>query len=293
MSGTASEPASSFAPPRAGRAAGLRRFWFAYRRGVPTFRRAIPDCVTNFTLPWFGLIVGVVPLLGLHLASPPMVRRVCKVVAALCAFVALVYFDHAISGVALGIFAAIHALGVGDYMQAHWPQPRPWRRVLRRVGLALACAWCVLAGFPLLLDRVVVRVGDARSGAALIQPRSRVAPVVKGEMVAFRLPQFRIDHLQVNSGLYYGTVLAHAYEQVNFGPEFTAAFGLELSEAALLPTEGALEVPRGHVLVWPRGFMNRGFTEGQRRRVVERLVIPESALVGRPYTRWFWRTQTP
>jgi hypothetical protein len=57
-----------------------------------------------------------------------------------------------------------------------------------------------------------------------------------------------------------------------------------------MPETGAQVVPPDQTFIWPTVA---GFAGWGRGFDFSRVVVPDSALVGRPYRRWFWRTQQP
>lgn len=232
------------------------------------------------------------PLLGLILASPRLVRAVGLWTALVCALVALAYPDRVVFGFALGIFAAIHALGVVDYWQIHHPITSLRARGLRRVSITIGSVWFCLTMIPPAVFHLVLPVGDAQGGTVLIRPQRQIAPVVNGEPVAFNLHGSQLGNLRIAGGLYYGRVLASASERVNLGPDLFRKLKLERSAFPWSLDEVSLVIPEDSVLVLPYGRRWGAFPGMSNKRLMECFIIPESALVGRPHKRWFWRTQT-
>jgi hypothetical protein len=99
-------------------------------------------------------------------------------------------------------------------------------------------------------------------------------------------------HALVRTGLYLGHVIAVPGERVTFtNGFFRVNDGVPRPALPLMPGQGELKVPAARVLVWPGDAP--GSTAGRRGAYTlppEALLLRKSALVGRPYKRWFWRS---
>jgi hypothetical protein len=166
--------------------------------------------------------------------------------------------------------------------------------------LTLAYTALLMTYTPLALDFFVVRVGmpqlDVRRPehrVVLINPRDREPPFQVGAPFAFRSGEHVVRNLRTISGLYLGTMIAPSGARVEFTPDLVLVNGIAHPADPMLPHQGALIVPPGRVFVWPLGLRIAPGSDAERLQLAQGFVIRDSALVGRPYKRWFWRTLNP
>lgn len=285
-------PFSPYAPPRAGRGAWFWRRWFDYRRANHHFERLLPARLARFTIPWTQFAVFVVPLLGFFLASPPLVRRWAPVVFCAAALLALACIGQFASGVAVGFMAALHAFSIAEYLRAIKPSTSGFYRNLRLSGLVLTFTLLGNALAPRVTSWLVVQVGT-ETGVVLVNPVDRQPPFPADTPVAVHLPRHYHNGLRLDEGLYIGRVIASPGDLVRFGPGSISINGVPRDPLRFMPDKGELRIPPGRTLVWPVDLGNRGRRGEGRMLSADALLVPDSALVGRPYKRWFWRTQTP
>ncbi len=282
---------SSYDPPRAGRAAGLWRAWFGYCRACPRFGHFITVPLEKIADGWLLFPIFCVPLLGLLLAGRPLLRRFGPPLFVLAAFFALACVGQTGGGVALGLMAAIHAIGIAEYLDEHVPAGSRTRIILRRGCLALACSVLALWFSPPVVRWLVVPVGSAQ-GPLLCNPFARTPPFPRQAVVAFHLPNHQQHGLRINEGVNLGRVIACPGDQVSFSPGAVTVNGVRHRALPLMPTSGTVHVPTGHTLVWPVDLQSSGRRFGGTLEP-QPFVVSDSALVGRPYKRWFWRTFNP
>jgi hypothetical protein len=236
-----------------------------------------------------ALIVPVVPALGLFLAGPRLLRRFGPSVLALALFVAAGAYGQNLGGYAFGLALALHAAGVAAFFEARFPSASIAARFLRPLGITLAVGLIAPPAIGSLARRVVIPVATSE-GVLLINPRATAAPLRIGERVAYDLPRSVVANTRVVAGVYLGRVLAGPGATVAFGPAVYTVDGASRPALPHMPEQGAQLVPPDHAFIWPTvdgfGGWGRGFD-------FSRVIVPDSALVGRPYRRWFWRIQQP
>lgn len=285
-------PFSPYAPPRAGRGAWFWKTWFDYCRANRRLERILPAPLVRFTISWVQLAVFVVPLLGFFLASPPLVRRWAPVVFAAAALLALACIGQFASGVAVGLMAALHAFSIAEYLRATRPPAAWFWRNVRLSGLVLAFTLLGNTLAPHLTNWLVVPVGT-ETGVVLVNPSDREPPFAANALVAVHIARHYDRGLGLDAGLYLARVVAVPGEHIRFAPGEISINGAPREALRFMPGEGELRLPPGRSLVWPVDLGNRGRRGEGRTLSPEALIVPDSALVGRPYKRWFWRTQTP
>ena len=282
---------SPYSPPRAGRSAGLWRAWFGYCRVSRRFGRLFVAPVEKVAAGCMILPVLCVPLLGVCRAGQPLLRRLGPPLFALAAVFALACVGQTGAGIALGLMAAIHAMGVADYLDEHDPVESGARRTLRRGGLALFSAILALQLGPLATRWLVIPIGSTQ-GVLLFSPLARRPPFARDSAVAFQLPDYRAAGVRIDQCVGLGRVIACPGDQVRFSPGVVTVNGVPRPALPLMPQSGAMHLPAGQTLVWPVDLQTswRGFRGILNPRD---FVVLDSALVGRPYKRWFWRTFNP
>lgn len=284
-------------PPRAGRSAGFWRAWFAFQRRLRIGRTPTPPLLARAVASirevdgaafCLALAVPVVPALGLRLAGPPVLRRFGPPALGIALLVAAGAYGQNLGGYAFGLAIALHAAGVAAFFEARFPSATIAGRVLFPLGITLAVG---LVAPPLAgsLARTFVIPVETQHGVLLINPRAVSAPR-PGETVAYLLPHAYFDHSYVAAGVYLGRVLAGPGAEVTFAPGVYRVDGASAPALPNMPESGVQTVGPGQALIWPSGV---GFRRWTGKFDPARVVVADSALVGRPYRRWFWRTQQP
>jgi hypothetical protein len=290
-------PPAPPAPPRAGRSAGFWRAWFAFQRRLRIGRTPTPPRLARAVAGiWeldgaafaLALAVPVVPALGLRLAGPPVLRRFGPPALFVALFVAAGAYGQNLGGYAFGLALALHAAGVAAFFEARFPSASIAVRFLRPLALTLVIGLLAPPFVGSLARRVVIPV-ETEHGVLLINPRAVSAPR-PGETVAYLLPRVYFDGAYIAAGTYLGRVLAGPGAEVTFAPGVYRVNGAPAPALPNMPESGVQSVGPGQAFIWPSGVGFRGWTGKFDPAWV---VVPDSALVGRPYHRWFWRTQQP
>jgi hypothetical protein len=270
--------------------------------------------------PVMTVAVCCLPLYGLTFSPHRVIRFLVPPVFVVALALAVAGFGERLGDMAFGVVISIHAASVGAYFQTVSPADGTLQRLVRQLGIALACVGLGLLLIPRMMSLIVVRVPMDAGHLLLINPLSLGAPYHDGERMAFLIQSYdgALDaprageasdearepdfwqrniylegHTMIHPGLYLGHVIAAPGERVTFTNGFFRVNDGPLRPALpLMPSGGEVRVPATRVLVWPGDAHNQVF--GARARVFtlppEALLLRKSALVGRPYKRWFWRT---
>jgi len=238
------------------------------------------------------LIVAViiVPVLGVYYSSRRHLFRVALAAYGLAFFLALAGYGQMLGGAAFGLMAGIHGLGISEFLNTAAPADSRYYRLRR--SLMLIAAVGVIFGFYLgeAMQRRFIPV-KGREGVLLINKLDRNRPLTPGEVVAYELKGGFAAGLNVVTGTYLGQVLGGPGSTLKFE---TGAYVLNGSRQAALPhMPGVGQVVAGpdQSLIWPIVFE---FSNRTGMQLPEKsALVDDSALVGRPFKRWFWRTFTP
>jgi hypothetical protein len=288
--------ASPFAPPRAGRAAGFWRGWFAVQRRLgighlqtPPFVRRATGLLCHPAAPLFTLAVFVVPLLGLRFVRQRWIVKLAPPVFALAALLALGAYGQPLGGVAFGLLVAIHTVGVVAHLDSDAPTATVRGRIFRQLLIASALTIVVSATAGRVCATFVIPVSSP-DGPRLINPRDAAAPFRQGATIAFRLGKSYTGGILIREGIYLGRVVAGPGQTIEFTPGAYVVNDLRYPALEHMPAKGRFRTEADQAFVWPLVFQFSGRRGGFP---AERALVSDSALVGRPYKRWFWRTWNP
>jgi hypothetical protein len=234
------------------------------------------------------LAIACVPTLGLRFAMPRIFIGVTRLLFVVAGIVSLADYGLTEGGLAFGLVISIHAVGVAAYLNQYFPWPQVRWQLVRQLGVVLLSAFVFTAVGHRVMDRFVLAV-ESDDGPLLINPRAGMASVQPGERVAYRMDANHSNYLHIEAGIYLGAVIAREGETVQFTADGYSVSGRAGPALAMMPKKGQLKVGPNQVMIWPMGaqFRRVGTFAG------ETALFPHSALVGRPYKRWFWRTQNP
>ncbi len=284
---------SPYAPPRAGHGAGAWRAWFAFRRRSrigkirlsPAFGVFRAACVAGSTL---GAIV--VPSLGFYLLPNPLWRRIGPAVFWFALFFALTEYGRAPGSAAFGLAAAAHCIAAAACSDLHASTyVRYPLRVLRRFFAALAAAvMLTLIASRLIAPHVILVAGP--EAPLIINPRSAKAPARVGELVAYDIGGRYWNGIGIRGGTYLGRVLVvDPGHEIAFESDRVLIDGVPQKTLHGMPAQGLVRTEGDQLFVWPEAAH---FHNLNRAAVPADIgLVPQSALVGRPYTRWFWHKQ--
>jgi signal peptidase I len=285
-------PPESFEPPRAGLLGGVWRAWYAFRR---RFRLQVPEVRVRLkpvhaTVDW-GWVV-LVPTYAWFALDRRRLGRFAAGVYAVSAVTAFLGLGWQVAGLAAGVMIALHGLGIADYFYSGkiLPQPRYW--LLRSAGVILVVGIVYSIASPRLLATFVVPMQTDR-GAVLINTRTRLESLVRGEMIAFRGMRWFSGNLVLIEGAYFGRVLGLPGDVIGFGESTFTVNGRSQPRPKGMPRRGEIRVPAGHLFVWPHEILAREFALHDQAVSFAQSValLPESRFFGRPYDWWFFRRQ--
>lgn len=281
---------SPYMPPRAGRFAWFWRAWYSVSRSCHVGWIRVPVERIARARPISSLGIVLIPILGLYFSALRRFTRLAVGAYFIALFISFAGYGQALGGAAFGLMAGIHGLGIAAYLDAESPADSRLHRVARSVLLTAVVSVLVGGFLNSVIQRFVVPV-QGPGGVILINTLSRQSPLVPGELVAYNLEASYAAGLRVGAGTYLGRVLAGSASTIRFT---TGQYVLnDTSHDALpfMPPEGEVVAGPGQSLIWPVVFQfSNRYGRTLRGDIVK---VDDSALVGRPYKRWFWRTFSP
>jgi hypothetical protein len=235
--------------------------------------------------------VVFVPLLGLHFSVHRAYVRIAAALFAVSAIIALGAYGQVMGGVAFGLVIALHASGIAAYLDHTAPADSFVYRLGRRFLLLGGVGLLLSVTTARIMERIVVPVTGPTS-VLLINPHAQTHDLLPGETVAYNLDAIRVSQVRITAGLYLGRVLALPGSEIEFTPSHYRVDGIAHPSLPHMPSSGKVTVEAGRSFIWPSVFLFSG-DPGTRSFPLSGGLVADSALVGRPYKRWFWRTQTP
>lgn len=272
---------------------GVWNLWYAFLRRTRLRMPRLPVRIQSHSVTRQGLAVTFVPIYGWFLVRQRLWALGAASVYVAGLFTAILCLGWPSAGWAGGTMITLHGLGIANYFYSGKLRPPPTHQraryaiVVVLVGLVYSFAGRALLGsfvIPLQTENDVV----------LVDTRSRPVHPSRGDVVAYRMAEWRSGHFMLRNGLYLGRVIALPGETIAFGPGTFSVNGLSQPRRQGMPKQGKLTVPRNQTMVWPIG-LNREFDyEKESADFAQRAtLLPDSAFVGRPYKRWFLRKQSP
>jgi hypothetical protein len=292
---------SSFYPPRAGPASRSLAAGGRWLRLVLRIRKRHTLNLGEVP-PWRWLLVP--GLLWRQLGKPELGTAVLAVWA-FALILSILTLNPALASAAALTASGLHGLCAAAFLTEyfpHWPGiQRLWRIPL------LACLW-VMAFYGLGVRPAAglfVQRLTARDRTVMIQPAGGLfAPEWRrGDWVAYQLPEtFAGGHFgnliawqTPGADTHFDRILAVPGDTIQFHPDFFEVGGQHFEKVAPdMPSTGTLALPRDdqHYLIWPTN------TRVQHGTMMPEIMlaaarIPENRLLGKPWSRWFWRKQLP
>ena len=286
-------PRPTFAPPRAGALGGVWRAWYALRRRVGIRIPRAPLVLQGVGLGRQDLAVLLIPIYAWFALGRRTFAR-CAIGAYVAGVaISLLCVGWPSAGYASGVMFTLHGLGIAEYFYSGKLREKPPYRFARYGGVLLAVGLVYSLGSDRLFATFVLAVPTDR-GVVVINTWTPPTSLQRDELVAFRTGGWRSGNVLTRAGIYAGRVCGLPGEVVKFRRDGFEVNGQVRHRLMGMPKGGELTVPVDRTLVWPFD-LRREFGAGQDALgFAERVaLVPASAVLGRPYARWFLRVQTP
>lgn len=278
-----------FYPPRAGTGQGLCSAWFRWRRRIAAIRLARFSGTTPAAhRAWIVLIPGY----GIAVRGNPVVGSVALFLWGACGLVVLVYLGQAAGNVATAVMVGIHATGTvcalhrEVFLSTRMSRIKAqFLAVLVLVLLIYCPAFWLVRGvaFPLHTQRELIIVNGLTFTSSL----------ERGDVVGYRIRRIGgLGPVRVDAGYGLDPVIALPGDRVVFHQDSIEVNGETRRRLSHMPVSGELVIPDKHWFIWPVSIGVSGYHGEIASNLMKRTaVVPRSDIIGKPFTRWFWRKQ--
>jgi hypothetical protein len=291
------QPTPSYYPPRARWYARIFYLGLRTRHQLALDRIRMPKGIT-----FWGLIAGrLVPGLAVYLRGPRLWGRLAMAACAWLFLVFVVMLGFPLGNYAFGLIVSIHASGLAYYCTPLTREMSLPGRLLFTLALLMGLGLAFYAPARSILQNHCLQPVRFGSHAVVIDRMASSGHVRRGDVIAYALGGYRLsNHGAVDvmdSGTTLGTVLALPGDRVEFSADGVSVNGELQKPLPHMPRTGAVTVPEKHWFIWP----NLAISGNGNWRVPEDTIsstmlqmatVSETDFAGRPFKRWFWRTQT-
>lgn len=284
-------PASpSFYPPRAGPFKKSFRWRFRLRAHLESAER-----LTRLR----EIVVSLPPMLLPAYSYFSLGRKVGRFMAGsylCCLLVFALFFGYPLGRWAFIGMLSLHASSASFFLGRRWPEIRLGVRVL--LGLAMLALFSQLIYAPArqwIEGHWALPIQQARR-VVVVRP-GPVEHAARGTWIAYQVTGGG-DGLFVREGYALSVIYGVGGDVVRFGTDSFAVAGKSFPMLPYMPRQTEWPIPAGHYFVWAEFKVAGGghgpvpAQEAIARVYQANAVVPASQIVGRPFHRWFWRTQT-
>ncbi|WP_043587191.1 hypothetical protein [Geminisphaera colitermitum] len=297
---------SPYYPPRAGLGNRARRAWYSILRHTPIHLQTVIRTASGL-LP--ALIVPGYGFLPRHIPSPPpppRLRRNRRIIAAavfliwiLCLAgwtLAYLRMDTGSYRSALALMTALHGASLSHHILTTLLPRDLCLRPRLAIALAITLGLFLAAYLPLthLAPRIAIPLRTP-DGVVVIDPRTSLADIRRGDTVAYRAPirytgyANRAIRTNQSDGAGVETVQALPGDRIQFFPYRLEVNGLAQPRIPGMPQSGEQIVPASHYYIWPAHFRarnNTGNAANLDTLLQQAALVPEKEIIGKPHTGW-------
>lgn len=211
-------------------------------------------------------------------------------------FSSLIGLGTAWSGVGIGLMIFLHASSILFLIRPWLGETGIGTRLITSVITAIALIQFAYLPLQDLAERLFFLPLQYSGRPVVIRPWSTPPRLRPGDWVAYRIDPHRSSapRVMVHEGYGLGPILAVAGDTVVFGPDAIRVNGVAFPRQASMPASGEVRLLPGHRFIWPQlqEIVRRGVEqESVNATLISLAQVPDDALVGQPYGRWFFRKQ--
>lgn len=276
---------SEFYPPRATWWSPLRSMW-------QPVGRFFSFHLEHISISPFQILPSLlIPGYAFRLSKWPWLGMVFMAAFVTCLAVYFVRLGFGISTWAYAILFGIHVSSVAYLFKFMVP----YRSVFLRVGAALSASFLLAALVYLPLQNQISKyvLPMKRGNEVVLIKRFNLTPLQRGDWVAYRIKEAGGSGVRLQRGSAIEQILAAPGDKISFGETTFSINGKAFPRLQHMPISGDQVVPEKHWFAWPTfEVFRRGVPETAiTPLVMANSLVNEKTLIGKPYSRWFWRKQ--
>ncbi|MBI2928853.1 MAG: hypothetical protein HYY24_24585 [Verrucomicrobia bacterium] len=285
---------SPFYPPRARWSARFSRAWFAVRRAVraETLRDKTDELLgrRGLTLRRYALSL-LVPGYSFGALGRRRIGRGVGLAYALSALVVVLWLGFPVASLAVGLMISLHVTSILFL-------PSSDLSLAKRLVYALAVLFVVSQLVYLPTRRFVenhlflpLRLGEQ---VVIVNVLKSPGAIHRGDSVAYRIAAGAGQGFAIREGFALDKVLAVSGDRVVYSGVDLKINGVSRPRQPHMPVSGERIVPQKCWFLWPSLTISREgpATDALVAAQMDKLsLVSESAFVGKPFARWFWRRQ--
>ncbi len=285
---------SPFYPPRARWSARFTRAWFAFRRAVRSeaLREKTDQLLgrRGLTLRRYALSL-LVPGYSFGALGRRRIGRGVGLAYALSALVFVLWLGYPVASLAVGLMISLHVTSILFLPSSDLSLPK---RLIYSLAVLLVVSQLVYLPARRFVENHVLlplRLGER---VVVINVLKSPGAIRRGDWVAYRIEADGGQGVAIREGFALDKVLAVSGDQVVYSSGDFQINGVSHPRRPHMPASGERIVPRKCWFLWPSLAISREgpATDALVAAQMDRLsLVPESAFVGKPFARWFWRRQ--
>ena len=248
----------------------------------------------NGLAPWRVILGLIVPGYSFFATAHLHLGRVIMIAYAAGVLAFFIFLGHPVANLVFGLMLAAHASSIMWLLRLWVDRPPLWLKI-SMVGtlLALLGGAVYWPGLRYVQERWFLPL-STRSGIVIVQRVATPAEVRPGDIVAYRINADALENIRIREGFGIGRVLGGADARVEFSSHAFSVDGKVHSKKPGMPGQGGFVVPQNHWFLWPDIDiqLNGAATEAMAANALRHVaVVSQNDYVGKPYRRWFGRSQ--
>jgi len=286
-----SDHPSPYYPPRARWHRHLYQVAYAWRRQLHLdqiklpVQTTVPRFCASLVLPGFAFIDGGWKIIGTAV--------ICSWLAAGLIFFA--WLGYGSANVAFGTMMSMHVSSILFLMNRAWPGMRIRDRFILSLAVLGVVGQLVYAsGLSLLQERwfMPLKMGDK---VYVIDRKALINQLRVGDLAAYQSEGTPAEGgVRIRGGYLLDRLIAGPGDQVDFRAAEFLVNGVAHPALPLMPEKVQVTVPQNTWLIWPTLHIvtrNNVTQESISRSVLDMALVRRKEIIGKPFKRWFWRTQ--
>jgi hypothetical protein len=281
---------SPYYPPRARWYSPVLRLADLFRHITWLDRVQLPDAMS-----WGRFFAALlIPGLAFRLRGERMIGNLILTVYMVLGAVFILWLGSSVTNVAFGLMMSLHATSILFLCRPWLAGMRLRWRLLLSIAMLLVLAGLIYSPLRRQVERRWLMPVRAHGRVVIVNTSVASHDVGRGDWVSYRIDGGRYEEAVLWSGLALQRVLGLPGDRVRFTPSACLINDVSWPHQDGMPSSGGYVVPENHWFIWPDPVITRrGHTTESTKDSVLLLLsdVDQRQFVGRPFKRWFWRTQ--